>query len=109
MNYQKTMIDALEHRTGIVFTSGKSNFAYTGALTGLAIIENGLDQNVSVQLQGRARGGTTWQDVETAVIVLAGGGAGSIAVTAPWSEVRISCTPAGVPTTGAFSAWFSGV
>ena len=108
MIYEKEMIRALAHRTGLAFNSGETNFAYTGALTGLAIIENGLDQNVSVQLQGRARGGSTWQAVGAASVVAAGA-AGSIAITAPWPEVRIACTPAGVCTAGTFSAWFSAV
>ena len=108
MKYQWTMVDALAHRNVAAFVSGKTDFSYVGALTGLVIVENGLDQNVSVQVQGRARGGSTWQNVETAeaIATLA---AGNIAITEPWPEIRISVTPAGAPTDGTFSAWFSGV
>ena len=102
------MIDALAHRTGVAFYSGRVDFAYIGSLLGLVIIENGLDQNVSVQLQGRARGGDTWQSVGTAETVSAAS-AGNISLSEPWPELRIACTPAGVPTSGTFSAWFSGV
>ena len=102
------MIDALAHRTAVAFASGLTDFAYNGSLTGLVIIENGLDQNVTVQLQGRARGGTTWQNVGSFSAVAAGS-AGNIAVTTPWPEIRINCTPAGLCTSGTFDAWFSGV
>lgn len=108
MNYQHKMVDALEHRSAAAFASGRVDFAYIGSLLGLVLVENGLDQNVSVQLQGRARGGTTWQNVGIAETVTAGS-AGNISISEPWPELRIYCTPAGLPTSGEFNAWFSGV
>jgi len=108
MNYQSQLIIGLEHRTAAVFVSGPIKFSYAGSILGLVIIENGLDQTVSVQLQGRAHGGQTWQNVESAASVTAGS-AGNIEIAVPWPELRISCTPGGAPSSGEFNAWFSGV
>jgi hypothetical protein len=81
-------------------------FGVHGYKSGLAIIESTLDQAVSCQLQGKAAGGAKWQNVGAAVNVGADG-ASSIAVSAPWSELRVQCTPADVPTNGVLNIWLS--
>jgi hypothetical protein len=108
MNFENVMINALAHTGAAAFNSGPVNFGYAGLLSGVVMIENGLDQNVTVQLQARPREGATWQNVETSSVVAAGG-TGNIATTTPWPEVRITCTPAGAVASGTFSAWWCGV
>ena len=67
---------------------------------GVVIINNGLDQNVNVDVEGRGYWATNWQDTDAAPTTVAAGADGFIVVDSPWYEVRVEVTPAGIPTTG---------
>lgn len=97
-------------RTSDVFVVGAHKFAAVGASAGLLIVENGLDQNVSIQIQGQAWGpeASIWQDVGSALVVNAGL-AGNTGITAIWPVLRFQVTPAGVPTSGELKMWLSRV
>jgi hypothetical protein len=69
-----------------------------GYATGLLSVTNGLDQNVTVTVQGMNDGDSTWQTDGTVAVVA--GATGSYTVTTPWGLVRLSTLPAGIPTTG---------
>ena len=81
-----------------------ADFGAHGHSVGLVIIENTLNQAVSCQLQGRPIDGLKWQNIGSAVNVAADS-AGSMSVTAPWSTLRVHCTPGGAPTSGELNIW----
>jgi len=97
-------------RASDVFTVGSHKFAAAGAGAGLLVVENGLDQNVSIQIQGQAWGpnASIWQDVGTALVVNAGL-AGNTEISVPWPVLQFEVTPAGIPTSGVLRMWISKV
>ena len=68
----------------------------------MVTVANGLDQNVTVTVQGRNEGDTTWQTAGT--VVVATGASGYYLVDTPWGQVRLSSVAAGIPTTGVLQA-----
>ena len=91
-------------RSGDAVDTVTADFGVRGYKTGLVIIESTLNQAVSCQLQGKPIDGLKWQNIGAAVNVEADS-AGSISVTAPWSVLRVHCTPAGAPASGALNIW----
>ena len=98
------LLDNAAVRAAAAFDSEAADFGANGYHTGLVIIENTLNQAVSCQLQGKPTDGAKWQNIGSAVNVTADS-AGSIAVTEPWSVLRVQCTPAGAPASGSLNIW----
>ena len=69
-------------------------------------IENGLNQNVSCQLQGKCKEGEVWRNIGSAVVVPAAvGGVPGVPAAAfytaeMWDTIRVKYTAAGLPTSG---------
>lgn len=104
--YERKIVDALAIRDTVAAESGAERFGCEGYSQAVFTFENGLDQTVTFQVQGRAWDGTTWQDVGSGVAVTAGS-AGTASVTAPWGMLQVTMTAGGVPTTGTVSAWMN--
>jgi len=84
----------------VVYSEGGYSMGKEHMDRAIAIINNGLDQDVDVQIQGRGFYATNWQDTDAADTTVAAGANGFILVDAPWYEVRAEVTPDGVPTEG---------
>lgn len=108
---QTTLLNELEIRDTDAHASGGSLFGAIGAQQGLIIVENSLDQIVSIQAQGRALNGTVWQNVgaafNVAAIVGTTPGVNNLALTVSWPEMRITATCGGAPASGSVTAWMS--
>lgn len=108
---QTTLLNELEIRDTDVHSSGGALFGAQGAIQGLIVIENKLNQIVSIQAQGRALGSEVWQNIGAATNVAATvgttPGAGNIALTVSWPEVQITATCGGAPASGSVTAWLS--
>lgn len=102
------LVNSLAIRDTDAANSGAAPFGMQGFSSGLVVVENGLDQNVTVQVQGKPDGGSTWQN-EGASVVANASNVNKVATTTPWSELRVQLTAAGVPTSGTVSAWLTRV
>jgi hypothetical protein len=102
------LVNALAIRDTVAVNSGAAPFGIHGFSSGLVVVENGLDQNVTVQVQGKPDGGATWQNEGSSVVANATD-VNKVATTTPWSELRVQLTAAGIPTSGTVSAWLTRV
>lgn len=82
--------------------SGPVSFAESGYSNGLIVLKNSLDQNVTVTVHGRGQWANSWQTIGSVAVATAS--SGSISVTSPWGEVRISSVAAGIPSSGVLIA-----
>lgn len=106
--YEVPLFQAEEIRTAAVQSSPAAPFAAQGYGNGIVSIENGLDQNVTAQLQGKSDWASTWQDLGASVTVTASG-VNKIVISEAWGELRLRLTAAGIPTTGDIDAWLTRV
>lgn len=104
--YEAVVIRTVELRSAAAQNTPAFNFGKEGFRVGILSFENDLDQNVTLQLQGKADEGSTWINVGAAAVAAAGG-TQTLDVTAPWSLLRVQYTAAGIPTTGTISGWLN--
>ena len=100
------LLNEVELRTVVATASEEIPFGNIGKTNASITIENDLDQQVGVVVQGKARGGTDWHTAVASANIAAGAN-GDAALTVPWGEVRLLVTAALLPTTGSISAWIT--
>lgn len=100
------LLNEVELRTVVATASEEVPFGNAGHSDASITIENDLDQQVAVVVQGKARGGTDWHTAVASANIAAGAN-GNTNLTIPWGEVRLEVTAALLPTTGSISAWIT--
>lgn len=106
MQSETRVLNAAELRDTTIAYSPVFTFGQRGYGNGVLIVENTLDQAVTVRLQGRAHEGSTWQDIGAGISVAATTGVGYIPISSPWSILRMSYIAGTTPTSGSLTAWF---
>jgi hypothetical protein len=101
------LLDELALRTVVATASEVAKFGNIGKKSCIVTVENDLDQQVGIIVQGKAKGATDWHTAGANQNIAAGANGNWSIINAPWGEIRLQVTAAVLPATGTISAWIN--